>query len=292
MPPTNEAAIEGAIDALWAGKATSIRAAATLFGLNRATLANRLNGRSTRTQARQSQHLLSEAQEGDLLKWILEMEAIGHAISHVQIREMAGLFSAHAGGPPSVGINWVQRFVRRHPLIHVKVGRAIDHLRVEATTAEGLQGWFELFNRIKSAGNIKAENMWNMDETGLALGLCKNQMVIGTSNTKYAYVKCPQDREWVSIVECVSATGRRCRPVCIFKGQSLQTSWFVPENVPDFLYTTSNNGWTSNDIGLRWLDEVFLPETENNGETRLLLVDGHGSHTSTEFMWKCYKNNV
>jgi helix-turn-helix, Psq domain len=68
MPSINEAAIEGAIDALWTGKATSIRAAATLFGLNRATLANRVNGRVTRTQARQSQRLLSEAQEGDLLK--------------------------------------------------------------------------------------------------------------------------------------------------------------------------------------------------------------------------------
>jgi DDE superfamily endonuclease len=66
----------------------------------------------------------------------------------------------------------------------------------------------------------------------------------------------------------------------------------MPDNISDFLYTTSNNGWTSNDIGLRWLDEVFLPETENNGETRLLLMDGHGSHTSTQFMWKCYENNV
>jgi Tc5 transposase DNA-binding domain/helix-turn-helix, Psq domain len=216
--------MEGAIDALWTGKATSIRAAATLFGLNRATLANRLNGRPTRTQARQLQYVLSEAQEGDLLKWILEMEAIGHAISHVQIREMAGLFSAYSGGPPSVGTKWVQRFIRRHPLVHVKVGRVIDHLRVEAATPEGLQGWFELFNRIKSAGNIKAENMWNMDETGLVLGLYKNQMVIRTSNTKYSYVKCPQDREWVSVVECVSATGHQCRPVYIFKGQSLQTS--------------------------------------------------------------------
>jgi hypothetical protein len=103
-----------------------------------------------------------------------------------------------------------------------------------------------------------AGNMWNMDETGLALGDYKNQMVIGTSSTKYAYVKCPQDREWVSIIECVSDAGRQWRPVCIFKGQSLQTSWFVPENVPDFLYTTSNNGWTSYGIGLCWLDEVFL----------------------------------
>jgi DDE superfamily endonuclease len=66
----------------------------------------------------------------------------------------------------------------------------------------------------------------------------------------------------------------------------------VPDNIPDFLYTTSETGWTSNSIGLHWLDEVFLPEIENNRETQLLLVDGHGSHTSVEFMWKCYLNDV
>jgi Tc5 transposase DNA-binding domain/helix-turn-helix, Psq domain len=128
MPAINEEAMQAAIDALWAGESTSIRAAATPFGLDRGTLARRINGRPTRQQARQSQYLLSEAQEGDLLNWILEMEAIGHAISHAQIREMAGLFSAHSGGPPSVGSHWVQRFIQRHPIIHVKVGRAIDYL--------------------------------------------------------------------------------------------------------------------------------------------------------------------
>jgi DDE superfamily endonuclease len=107
--------------------------------------------------------------------------------------------------------------------------------------------------------------MWNMDETGLALGHYKNQLVIRTSSTKYAYIKSPENREWVSIIETVS---------------------------PDFLFTTSENGWTSNDIGLRWLDEVFLPKTANNGEKRLLLINGHRRHTSSEFMWKCYENDV
>jgi hypothetical protein len=88
-------------------------------------------------------------------------------------------------------------------------------------TLEGLQTWFELFNWIKSASNIKLENMWNMDEIELALGLYKNQMIIRTSNMKYSYVKCPQDREWVSIIETIFATGRRLRSICIFKGQSL-----------------------------------------------------------------------
>lgn len=55
-----------------------------------------------------------------------------------------------------------------------------------------------------------------MDETGLALGHCKNQLVTETTNTKYSYIKSPQDREWVSIIETISAIGRRCRPICIF----------------------------------------------------------------------------
>jgi hypothetical protein len=37
----------------------------------------------------------------------------------------------------------------------MKVGRAIDHLRVEAVTLEALTDWFTLFKRIKDAGNIK-----------------------------------------------------------------------------------------------------------------------------------------
>jgi len=292
MPHTNEAAIQAAIDAFSASSTPSLRAIATLFGVNRNTLQRRLCGRPTRSEARQSQLLLSPAQEQALLKWILELEAVGHALSHAQIREMAGLVSFHSGGPAECGTHWVRRFVQRHNIVHTKVGRAIDHLRVEAVTPEALTEWFALFKRIKDAGNIKPQNMWNMDETGLALGHCKNQLVIRTSNTKYAYIKSPENREWVSIIETISATGRRCRPICIFKGKSIQSTWFTPERIPDFLFTTSENGWTSNDIGLRWLDEVFLPETANNGEKRLLLIDGHGSHISSEFMWKCYENDV
>jgi hypothetical protein len=52
-----------------------------------------------------------------------------------------------------------------------------------------------LFQRIKLDYRIKLENIWNMDETGLALGHYKNQMVIRTSNTKYLYVKSLEDRE-------------------------------------------------------------------------------------------------
>ena len=79
----------------------------------------------------------------------------------------------------------------------------------------------------------------------------------------------------------------------IFKGQSLQTSWFPPQSLPDWLYTTSENGWTSNSVGLAWLRQIFIPEsTPTQCDYRLLLLDGHGSHADVEFMWTCYQNKI
>ena len=62
--------------------------------------------------------------------------------------------------------------------------------------------------------------------------------------------------------------------------------------MPDFLYTSSENGWTSNAIAVEWLHRVFLSETDTDGALRLLLLDNHGSHIMIQFMKICWENNV
>ena len=132
-----------------------------------------------------------------------------------------------------------------------------------------------------------------MDEAGIALGICTNSMVLGDSRKKRTYVRSLQNREWVSGVETISATGRSIRPIIIFKGKNLQTTWFQHDKVPDWIYTTSENGWTSNRTALAWLTDVFLLETQPPGyETRLLLLDRHGNHITVEFLWTCKQKNV
>ena len=46
------------------------------------------------------------------------------------------------------------------------------------------------------------------------------------------------------------------------------------------------------EAGLAWLDQIFLPQTAVEDQYRLLLIDGHRSHATFEFMWKCYENKV
>jgi hypothetical protein len=51
----------------------------------------------------------------------------------------------------------------------------------------------------------------------------------------------------------------------------------------------SPSGWSNNDIGLAWLEQVFerhiAPKTTRGW--RLLIVDGHGSHLSRDFIDYC-----
>jgi hypothetical protein len=127
-----------------------------------------------------------------------------------------------------------------------------------------------------------------------ACGRDTNQQVIGGSKSKRVYVKSPETREWVTVIEVINAVGRALRPTVIFKGKAVQTSWFYTEVEQDWLYTTSENGWTSNNIGPCWLKELFLPESavDDPQQTQILVLDGHGSHIPTDFMYECEINNV
>ncbi|KAI1003475.1 hypothetical protein K3495_g4730 [Podosphaera aphanis] len=132
-----------------------------------------------------------------------------------------------------------------------------------------------------------------MDETGLALGVCTNTQVVAKSTKKRTYVKSPENREWVSIIEAVFATGKNLECPVIFKGKFLQTTWFPAQDVPNWVYTSSENGWTSNDIGLEWLKQIFIPGSAPRGSrNRILILNGHASRTDVEFMWQCRQNKI
>ncbi|KEQ90523.1 hypothetical protein AUEXF2481DRAFT_55663, partial [Aureobasidium subglaciale EXF-2481] len=50
---------------------------------------------------------------------------------------------------------------------------------------------------------------------------------------------------------------------------------------------------TTNNYGLHWLQRIFHPKTQPNSDKwRLLILDGHGSHTTIEFLWFCKQHKI
>jgi 4-hydroxybenzoate polyprenyltransferase len=129
-----------------------------------------------------------------------------------------------------------------------------------------------------------------MDESGLAEGLGYNGLVVGRRGIQLLQRKFPGLRIWTTIIECVSAEGRPLPPLIIFKGKHVQKQWFPAdfEEANDWLFHATENGWTDDQTGVKWLSEVFIPNTQpTTPELRLLVLDGHGSHVTPQFMAFC-----
>ena len=80
----------------------------------------------------------------------------------------------------------------------------------------------------------------------------------------------------------------------IFKGKIYITDWFESNLPYNWRIEISNNGWTTDEIGLRWLQNHFIPHTNSRVRVkyRLLILDGHGSHLTPQFDRICAENNI
>ena len=58
----------------------------------------------------------------------------------------------------------------RHPHIESARRKLIDATRIKDVSVERLIKWFENFRGVIEQNNIKPKNMYNMDESGFAIG--------------------------------------------------------------------------------------------------------------------------
>ena len=108
----------------------------------------------------------------------------------------------------------------------------------------------------------------------------RNSYVICSAAEKQIRQVEPGQTEWVTVVECICGDESAIPPLMIFKGENIQTAWIPPDMNKDWSWACNSKGWTCNAIGEEWIRGCFEPSTRNkaNGATRLLIVDGHGSH--------------
>ena len=274
----------------------SIRSISREFSIPYTTLADRIHGAQTHQEASEPQQTLSRIQEDHLTKWVLTQVALGVPPTHAQIREFASRVLQAQGAPrTTVGKGWVNRFIRRNPVLRTQRARKIDSVRVNGATDQVIRSWFPHLN-IPAIKDILPANRYNMDEYGLMEGQGTNGLVVGSSETRAVQRKDPGSRAWTSFIECISATGVALPPAVIFRGKSVQQQWFPVEKdgLEDWLFTATEKGWINRVVALEWLQRVFIPRTrpQDPSQRRLLILDGHDSHTTTEFMWHCFDNNI
>jgi hypothetical protein len=292
-----EGKIKLALQAYQKGQIKSLRAAAQLYNVPKTTLQDRAAGMTSRVDKRWHLYKLTQCEEDSLVEWVLSMDSRGAAPRPSTIREMANILLAARGQtpPPTVGVNWISTFVKRREELQSRYSRRYNYQRAQNEDPRSLRVWFESVRRVVEENGILAEDIYNFDETGFAMGLISAQKVV-TRAEYYSRrsILQPGNREWVTAIEAICADGYSLPPCVIFAGKVYIAGWFESNLPSDWRIEVSNNGWTTDEIGLRWLQKHFIPHTNSRvrGRYRLLILDGHGSHLTPQFDRICAENNI
>ena len=163
-----------ALAGLESGLYKTVYQATKATGASNTTMLRRLNGGKTRQEARESQQILSKAQEKALAERITELTATGHPARHDFIRDLAEDIRQQSvqnydRSPLPIGETWVQQFIKRHPYLKTTLSRSIEAARIKDITVEAMVEWFKKLEDAIDVHQITMENIYNMDETGITI---------------------------------------------------------------------------------------------------------------------------
>jgi hypothetical protein len=207
---------------------------------------------------------------------------------------MASLLVAQHKKSTTVGKIWVRNFISRHNTLKSKYNRKYDYQRAQCEDPELIREWFKRVQSTIIEYGIVDDDIYNFDETGFQMGVISTAKVVtGADRAGRPRTTQPGNREWVTVIETINASGFAIPPLVIFEAVMHQAGWY--NTLPsDWSITVSENGWTNNEIGLIWLKDIFDKHTKNRvvGRYRLLIFDGHGSHITPEFDQYCLQHSI
>jgi hypothetical protein len=200
-----------------------------------------------------------------------------------------------ARGASKVGIKWPENFVRRTAKLKTRFNRKYDYQRAKCEDPEVIGGWFQLVRRTIEKHGIAEQDIYNFDETGFQMGVISTSKVVTGSErrTRPKSVQ-PGNREWVTVIQAINSQGWKVPPYIIFAGTYHLSAWYEGSDIPaDFKLALSENGWTTNELGIDWLKH-FQQHTKDRtvGARRLLILDGHESHDSHGFRQLCEEYQI
>jgi hypothetical protein len=198
----------------------SIRKMAIDYDVPRSTLTDRWNGTPTRTEGHAQELLLTAAQEEVLTEWIKVMGRRGILMTATTIIDCVAEI---AGREP--GASWVRRFKARHLELKVKWSSTLEKCRAASLNPTLVNEFYNILEDTIKGYNIPVENIYNMDEKGIQLGIGQKVKAFVDRDQTDVYSVEDGNRELVTIIETVCADGSSLHPSVIYQGKRRDLEW-------------------------------------------------------------------
>ncbi len=290
---SRESQILLALSAMEGEPELSLKRAAAIYNVPRTTLSRRRKGVPPRAENPPKSRNLTDLEEKTIVEYVL-LDSRCYPPRLSEVGDMASRLLAERVAPP-VGPRWANNFVKRRPELRTVFFRKYDYKRAQCEDPDAINAWFRLVRNTIAKYGVVDSDIYNFDETGFQMGVISSGMVVtGAERRSNPKMRQPGNREWVTVIQGVGATGFCVPPYIVFAGQYHLSTWYQDDAIPrDWRIATSPNGWTTNEIGFDWIQHFDRhTKSRKSGVHRVLVLDGHESHHSVDFELYCKDNNI
>jgi len=273
------------------------RQASHEFNVPRSTLQKLLNGKSYIGARPGKKPVFGPELETKLADYAGNRAALGIGFGKRQFLEYAGqLAKKHRiklkHSQPSD--KWWRLIKKRNKNLRLRRPEGTAAVRHMCMHKDKVSKYFSALHGVLEKRGLlhKPSSIWNMDESGLQLQHVPRS-VVARKGTRYLQSRTSGNKETITVIACINASGQKVPPHIIAKGKTQRAlHGFDLKSAPDGAkWSVSAKGWTKQGIARLWFEETFLP---NIGPDRpqVLILDGHDSHNFVELIELAIANNI
>jgi hypothetical protein len=158
------------------------------------------------------------------------------------------------GQIPNATKRWAKRWITRYSdFLKTLREKPLSAKRRATHNREDIEKHFQEYRRYRDKWGVLDDDIYNFDETGYQIGVTARDMVIIPIGIEAVYVDNPENRELVTSIEYIRASGYHIPAIITFKGAYYLRKYFKNDIEDDILWIRSDSGFVNKRLTFRWL---------------------------------------
>lgn len=270
-----------------------------LYGVPRKTITRHLRGevKEPGTLGR-FKPVLGHEFETALMDHALQLQQMLFGFTTVEFRKLAyelaerlGIQHPFSHDTKMAGRDWLTSFLRRHKEISLRDPEPTSIARAVGFNKPSVDRFFSVYKQELEKDNFTAQQVWNVDETGLTPVHKPGKILAKTGQKQVGKITSGEKGETMTVVSAVSAGGAFVPPMLIFKRKRM-SELLLKGSPPGTIGGVSANGWIDMDLFLQWLKHFVKNVKPTPDNKALIVMDGHVTHKSLAVIEYARQNSV
>ena len=242
---------------------------------------------------------LKQDEERKLVEFIFKMQEIGYPLTPTDLRVKVAQATQARQTPWSasglLGSGWLRSFRRRHPEISLRKSQELAVARARNMCPAAVASFYNNLEYLYSTFNYPKSHIWNCDEYGVQGAKNGGATVLAKKGSKVVNSITPDQREHISVLSCINATGGKIPNFYIVKGKYF-TSNHIAGCEPGAVMGVQHIAWMTKFLFESWIAHFLRNLSKGLGVSQqnrhLLIVDGHTSHVTIEVTKTCMNYGI